>query len=189
MKMPITDNFDRGYVVEFVNSADKGKTLAMVGLTTWLLQNAGYKSEEVIGNISYFVKGYTKYDNYNLRLKILEILKTEAKHMIIMCDEMEGVFPARFYQEKEQIKQLLGLWQCTKRRVWLLYTDHEGVGVDKMGRDATNFSIEPWVDLENDVIVLDKIINAIDKVPYMYRKEIYPASSVMGLYIRQEVVR
>lgn len=171
-----------GYVVEFTNVADKGKTLAMVATIVELIGRCGYVGDDVHANMEIRIPGVHQYDNAGIRLYLREVLKMGVRHKIIVMDEIEGIFPARAFKDKLQTSDLNGLWQMTKMEHWLLFTCHKGTVIDKIIRDCTQISVEPEYDEETDILRMD-IINGVDNEEGIVR-EVFPASEVMPLYDR-----
>lgn len=178
---------DYSLVVEFVNSADTGKTASMVATMLELLR-LGYSGDEVHANLWLDIEGYHYHDNASMRKFIRELLSSGIRHKIIMVDEIDSLYPSRFFKDKLQTEEILRLNQMTKTENWFLFTRHLGSSIDKIIRDCTNISVTPRYEPRLDVIRLE-ILNAVDCAEEVGLREIYPASAVFKYYKRwKEIV-
>lgn len=151
---------DYSLVVEFVNSADKGKTVAMVA-TMFELLRLGYSGNEVHANMWVDVEGFHEYDNAGMREFLHKVLREGLRHKIIMMDEIDSIYPSRGFKDKLQTEEILRLNQMTKTENWFLFTRHLGSSIDKYIRDCTNISVEPVYNPVSDTLVLT-ILDAVD---------------------------
>jgi hypothetical protein len=155
-------------IVAFKGRQDCGKTAAMVGTTIELLHKHGYSHNDVVSNVYLKGKefsGYTLLDNKELKKYVHDMCKEGYKHHIILIDEIDSVFPHRFWQQKGQTDALLGLWQDVKLFNWVLYTAHLGLGVDKLIRECTQICVLPQFNRSTDSIELE-IIDGLDLIVY-----------------------
>lgn len=143
---------------------DKGKTALAVGLSLELCLHHGYRFDEIHANIPLDFPVEEKphlYNNAGLRRYIQMLVTTGERHKIIIVDEADRVFPARFWQKEEQTEALIGLWQDYKLFHYIIYTAHGGTGVDVVLRQVTQMELTPEYDKFNDCIPFT-IYNAVD---------------------------
>jgi hypothetical protein len=174
---------DYSVVVEFENSADKGKTAAAVATIAELVNHLGYSPDDIHSNIWLNFPGFHQYNNLGIRRFMRCLLEQDLRHKIIFIDEIDSVYPSRNFKDKMQTEEILKLNQMTKTENWFLFTRHLGTSIDKIIRDCTNISVTPVYDSLRDVITLD-IINAVDCLETITTKEIYPAHTIFPLYKR-----
>lgn len=171
--------------VGFKGRQDTGKTLTMVATLLELCRFHGYKYSEAVGNVGVNMPGFTKLNSQQLREYVKRTCSEGLKHRIILIDEIDSVFPARFWSDKEQTEALLGLWQDVKLFNWVLYTAHLGKAIDKIIRDCTQVVVIPEYVREDDTVYLE-VIDGLDLE--VFEDAIYPASDVFKFYDRWEVV-
>ena len=143
---------------------DKGKTALAVGIVLELCARHGYDYNEVVANIPLmFPVEKPPYSITNPQMKkyILDMVTKGLKHKIVLIDEADRVFPARFWQKEGQTEALIGLWQDYKLFNYVIYTAHEGTGVDVILRQVTQMELNPEYDAINDCIYFD-IYNQLD---------------------------
>jgi len=174
-------------IVFITNIQNKGKTLTLVHTLAELLMNGGYSPKEVAGNLTIRMRGYTKYKNEELRAYIEDMLKNEVRHKVVLIDEVDGVYPARFWNRGRQTEQLLGLWQDFKLFNWFIMTGHIGnAGSDLIVRAAATVYIEPTYIKGEDKIY----INGYDKRSRSpFYQTIHPASAMFPFYKRWEPIK
>jgi hypothetical protein len=172
--------------VGFKGRQDTGKTLTMVATLQELCLRHGYSPSEAVGNVGVNLDGFVKLNNDGLREYVKRTCSEGLRHKIILIDEIDSVFPARFWSDKAQTETLLGLWQDVKLFNWVLYTAHLGKAIDKIIRDCTQIVVIPEYVREDDAIYLE-IIDGLDLM--VFGDVIYPASAVFPLYDRWEVVQ
>lgn len=166
---------------------DTGKTATMLATALELTRAGGYSPAEMIGNLMVKVPGYTRLDNANLREYLKQTITKGIRHKIILIDEIDGVFPARFWQSRSQTESLLGLWQDFKLFLWIIATGHaEGAGADVLIRRAQLIEIVPNYNLAEDRIYLE--VNNRYK-GRIFRESIYPASALFPLYKRWDPIK
>ena len=175
-------------IVGFKARQGRGKTASMVATLLDLIGRWGFSASEAVGNVSVNLDGFTKLNNKLLREYVAEMCHKGFKHKIILIDEIDRVFPARFWQQKEQTETLLGLWQDEKLFNWILYTAHLGKAIDKIIRDCTQIVVIPEYSKLDDTIFLT-VINGLELT--VSSDTIYPVSSLWTpklIYDRWEVV-
>lgn len=142
---------------------DKGKTALAIGVAKELVLWHGYDTTEVICNFALNWPGVHCINNHQMRLYVKAMVSRGLKHKIIIIDEADRVFPARFWHDPEQTETLIGLWQDIKLFNWIIYTSHQGTSVDLLLRSVTQVELEPNYNPLKDTIPFI-IYNAIDGV-------------------------
>jgi hypothetical protein len=143
---------------------DKGKTALAIAIALELCLNHGYSFSEIHANLPLNFPIDDKshlYDNIGLRKYIHNMVENGERHKIVIIDEADRVFPARFWQKPEQTEALIGLWQDYKLFNYVIYTAHGGTGVDVVLRQVTQIELEPDYDPVTNSIPF-VIYNAID---------------------------
>ena len=147
----------------------------------------GYSPREVVGNLTIKMRGYTKYTKDELRQYIENMLKHEVRHKVVLIDEVDGVYPARFWNRGRQTEQLLGMWQDFKLFNWFLMTGHIGnAGSDLIVRSAASVYVEPTYIKGEDTIYLKVFNKQRNSLSY---DSIYPASAMFPYYKRWEPIK
>lgn len=143
---------------------DKGKTALAVGAIMELCARHGYAYDEIVANL------HLKFpvdnqphclNNIQMRQYVRSMVTHGLKHKIVLMDEADRLFPARFWQQREQTDALIGLWQDYKLFNYIIYTAHEGTSVDIVLRQVTQIEINPEYDIRNDCINFT-IYNQVD---------------------------
>lgn len=149
------------------NIQDTGKTAVCVGLLRYDLKFNGYVPDEAYVNYSLRIPGVHRLTNEQMVEFLKNMVKKGEKHKLIHITEIDRMFPARFWQDKEQTKALLGLWQDMKM-FWKVYWDsHIGSSVDILLRETRQLAIVPHgYNKERDEIPFT-IINGL------YRKRVH----------------
>lgn len=143
---------------------DKGKTALAVGTMLELCAHHGYAYDEIIANIPLKFPVDNKphcLNNAQMRAFIKRMVLEGIQHKIIMIDEADRVFPARFWQKPDQTEALIGLWQDYKLFNYFIWTGHAGTGVDLVLRQVTQIELEPEYNPKTDEIPFI-IYNAVD---------------------------
>jgi hypothetical protein len=144
---------------------DKGKTALAIGTAKELVLYHGYSTAEVVVNLNLRWPDCHVLTNPQMRQYITRMVTHGLKHKIIILDEVDRLFPARFWHDKEQTEALIGLWQDVKLFNWIIYTAHKGTGTDIILRECTQVELEPEYDELRDLIDFT-VYNAIDGLVY-----------------------
>jgi len=132
---------------------DCGKTLTMVACAYQLYFGLGL--EVPVGNVVLpNIKGAVALSIPALRVWMKRMIDEGLTNRIILIDEIDRVFPARFWKDREQSEALIGLWQDVKLNNHVIYTAHIGVTVDVMIRSSTRIVVLPEYDKKSDTIEL-----------------------------------
>lgn len=145
---------------------DKGKTALAVGTILELCAHYGYAYDEVVANIHLkfpVANQPHSLNNTEMRQYVNSMVSKGLKHKIVLIDEADRVFPARFWQRAEQTEALIGLWQDYKLFNYVIWTGHAGTGVDLVLRQVTQIELEPDYQPEYDCIPFI-IYNEVDGV-------------------------
>lgn len=136
---------------------DTGKTALMSyfimrDLANGLQWQNGYRPYDVYVNYDLKIDGIHQCSNRQIRQFLIKAIKENITHKILGITEADRVFPARYWQNKEQTESLLGLWQDYKC-FWKVYWDaHIGTGVDIMLRDTRIQAVIPDYVKKDDAI-------------------------------------
>ncbi len=147
-------------ICELVQLQGKGKSLGAVILMLDLVFFHGYDFSDVHSNIALKLPDVHNYNNADLREFIKKTAKEGLRHQIILIDEVDSVFPHRFFTSNEQTETLLGFWQDEKLFNWIFYTNHLTLGCDIIIRKSTQISVIPNYTIKDDLLHL-KIINSL----------------------------
>lgn len=142
-------------IVSIRQFQDKGKTALAVGTILELCARHGYDYDEVVANLH--LKFPVPEDrqphclnNIQMRQYVKAMVTQGLKHKIVLLDEADRLFPARFWQQRGQTDALIGLWQDYKLFNYVIWTAHEGTGVDIVLREVTQIELEPdYYELED----------------------------------------
>jgi hypothetical protein len=170
---------------------DKGKTALAVKVIKTLLEIGshypdGFRDSDIVANILLpNWPGAHCINNNNMRQYINQMVVKGLEHKIIFVDEADRVFPARFWQKPEQTEALIGLWQDYKLFNVVLWTAHEGTGVDIILRDVTQIEITPEYQERMDRLIC-QVYNAIEG--RVFKDSVENISSVFPDYNRWDRV-
>ena len=148
-------------IVGFKGWQDKGKTALALLAAKELILYHGYSPDEFVANISVNWPGSHCLTSQQMRQYIRAMVSKGLKHKVILLDEVDRLFPARFWQDAAQTEALIGLWQDEKLFNYILYTAHRGTSLDIIMRLCTQIEIEPDYDEKNDCIDFT-VYNAVD---------------------------
>lgn len=139
-------------IVGIRNWQDTGKSALAVATAKELVLRHGYDLTEVVANLHLNWPGAHSVNNQEMRLYIRKMVTNGLRHKIIILDEADRLFPARFWHDPEQTEALIGLWQDVKLFNWIIYTAHLGTSVDVVLRQTTQIELVPEYDEKNDCI-------------------------------------
>lgn len=186
--------------IAFKAAQGKGKTATVCASAVELCNWFGYDAKDIVANFHINLPGVTVLNNDDMRAWFKTVINKGIKHKIICIDEIDRVFPARLWADKEQTLGLLGMWQDEKLFNYMLYTCHLGTSIDKIIRESTQISVMPMYDKEEDRIDLDiadglDLINLGDNICpaadlWMPGRIVYKGQLIeKRLYDRWEIVR
>jgi len=140
---------------------DQGKTLCAVAQAIQLVLKGSYHPDEVYGNVKLTMPGSHFLNSDDMRQLMGDIVKQGRRHLIIIIDEVNRVYPARFWSDKDRTLELLTIWQDVKSFQQIIYTTHVGNSVDLLVREATQFVNVPRYFPAQDLVRVYSI-NGLD---------------------------
>jgi len=172
---------------------DKGKTALQVAFILRLLINGqnwsdGYRPDDVVVNYGLKIPGCHCLNNDQMRAYIKKTVKQGIRHKIIGITEADRVFPARFWQDKEQSETLLGFWQDVKLFNQVFWDSHIGTSVDVLLRDTRQRAYIPDYDKFHDLIKYTMIDGYSMKI-YKGLQVLHVSKTVFPYYDRWEVIK
>ncbi len=179
-------------ILGYKGGAGVGKTAAMVGKCIELTTGASgfnYEPSEVVANFKLTnMPGYICLNNQGIRNYLKAMIQQGLRHKIIMLDEIDRVYVARFFGDRKQTEELVGLWQDEKLFNHILYTEHMGDCTDKIIRDSTKCWVYPEIDKENDLIIANAFYE--DGIPDNFEHcWTYKFSHVITQYDRWQIIK
>lgn len=138
-------------IVGIMQGQRKGKGITGVGIILWLMAWGGYAPEDVCGNQTIKIDGYTKFDNEEILELLFVMVEKHVRGKVIYIAEADRALPPRLWYQKKQTHAVIGLQQDEKMGNWVVYDSHLR-GVDVMLEAATQ------------VLVLPKYIPSMDMV-------------------------
>lgn len=146
----------------------------------------GFRYSDIVANVHLpnWV-GSHSINNNQMRAYVKSMVTKGLKHKIVFMDEADRLFPARFWQHAEQTEALIGLWQDYKLFNIIIYTAHEGTGIDVILRSVTQIEVTPAYDAFNNcthVIIYNAIIGKV------FKSKAENISDVFDDYDRWEVI-
>lgn len=149
----------------------KGKTTVAIGIALWYHLNANYPTSDIVSNVTLYkpngeeLREYKRVDIAGMRLFVREMVTKQHRHKILIIDEIDRVFPHRFWNMFQQTETLLGLWQDEKLFNVIIGTAHIGRSVDLLIRES--MQIEVFADLDKFTNTVNLVvINALDQEIY-----------------------
>lgn len=176
---------DEGWVVSIKESANKGKTAVAAALAFDLVNFHGYRPDEVYCNFILDMPGFNYCTPEGMRKLLRAMARIPLAHKVAVIDEINSIFPSRFFKDPKQTEDLLGLWQATKLGNWVIFTGHLGTAMDKIIRDSRQIQLMPDYDQKTDTIHVYEI-NGIDVCNELWVVE--NASELFKLYWRWEPI-
>lgn len=126
-----------------------------------LIAHHGYEGSECFGNVAVSLDGYQALSSMGIRSVMRALVTKKLRHKVVLIDEINRVYPARFWSDKDRTMELLSVWQDEKCFHWIIYTTHVGTSVDVLIREATQIILVPKFDREADEVRLS-VINSLD---------------------------
>ena len=124
----------------------KGKTLWLVHLYRYLIDSGMFTPYNATGNIILKGKygiGYTVRKGEELRQYLWDMTHQPYTHKIVIIDEIDSEFPARFFASKEQTEIALRMWHVQKLGNFVLMSSHMGNSTDLIFHLASHYLIYP----------------------------------------------
>jgi len=123
-----------------------GKTLWIAHRYRWLIDKGFFTPDEAVGNMTFkgkYAYGYTCLKGDDLREYLWDLTHKPYKHKIVIIDEADTEFPARFFSDTEQTEIGLRLWHTAKLHNHIFLSSHKGNSVDIIMHLATHYYIFP----------------------------------------------
>lgn len=124
----------------------QGKTLWVVHYCRYLFDICGFSPYNTVGNITLKGKysiGYTVLKGDNLKQFLWDLTHKPYSDKIVIIDEIDSEFPARFFADKEQTEIALRLWHTNKLHNYVFMTSHLGNSTDLIIHLASHYIIIP----------------------------------------------
>lgn len=173
-------------IYDFRGWQDKGKTALGLLAAKELILWHGYDPGEFVANIHVNWPGSHCLTNLQMVQFVKGMVKRGMSHKIIFLDEADRLFPARFWQGKEQTEALIGLWQDEKLFNQIILTSHKGTSTDIILRSCTQIEIEPEYSAARDSISFT-VYNVVDGRVYEDVAE-NVSVTILNDYDRWEVI-
>jgi hypothetical protein len=170
----------------------RGKTTSAIAIALWYVMNGGYAVNEIYSNCRLYnsageeLKTYHYLTNAQMRLFVRIMVEKAITHVIIIIDEIDRVFPHRFWNKFEQTESLIGLWQDEKLFNIIIGTAHAGKAVDALIRESLHFEVIANIDKRRKVIDLD-VIDTGELETYVY--ELNHIELVQKLFDTRQPIR
>lgn len=135
------------------------KTTTAVAIALWYHLH-GYALSEIYSTARLYHENGEELKDYHfltiaeMRLFVRGMVEKHLQHLIVIIDEIDRVFPHRFWNRFEQTESLLGLWQDEKLFHILIGTMHVGKGMDLLLRESMQVEIFTKYDKVNHVVNL-----------------------------------
>lgn len=127
-------------------SEGAGKTLWIMHLYRYLIDKCGYSPSEAVGNLTVkgkYGQGFQTLKGEDLHEYLWKLTHEPYTHKIVIIDEIDSEFPARFFASKEQTEIALRMWHVQKLHNYVLMTSHLGKGSDLIFYLSTQFLVIP----------------------------------------------
>jgi len=155
-----------GGVYHCRGTEDAGKTLWIARRYKWLIDNKIYTPDEAVGNITFKGKygwGYQTLKGNDLHQYLWDMTHKPYQHKIVIIDEIDSEFPARFFPGREQTEIAIRMWHIRKLHNVVMMSSHLGSSTDLIFNLATHFKIIPYQpNWETDSMDFT-VINRLDK--------------------------
>lgn len=135
------------------------KTTTAVAIALWY-HLRGYALSEIYSTARLYHENGEELKDYHfltinqMRQFVRDMVEKHYQHMIVIIDEIDRVFPHRFWNKSGQTEALLGLWQDEKLFHVIIGTMHVGKGIDLLLREAMQVEIFTKYDKVNHVVKL-----------------------------------
>lgn len=176
-----------GANIHFKGTQDKGKTMLMIMFYRYLIKQCGYSPKDGVGNLSLskYGDGFQTLKGDDLHQYLWDLTHKPYRDKIVMIDEIDSEFPARFHQDRDQTEIALRMWHNRKLRNYIMFTSHLGRGADLIFDLATNFVIFPsfpkWDEDKIDFTVFNKLDLIVSEF------EAFGIYDIVGTYDRWEM--
>src|SRR4030042_1753352 len=135
-----------GGVYHARGAESKGKTLLIAHLYRELIDKGLFTPADAVGNLAFKGKYGIEYQivkGEDLRQYLWDLTHKPYRHKIVVIDEADSEFPARFFTDKEQTEISLRLWHTAKLGNYIYLSSHLGNSVDVIMSLATHYYLYP----------------------------------------------
>jgi len=165
----------------------EGKTLMIAHKVRELIDKKVYAPEDITANITFKGKygyGARVLKGEDLKQYLWDAVHKEYKHKIIIIDEADTEFPARFFSTHEQTEIALGLWHTQKLGNSVFMSSHLGNGADLILYLASHYLILPKAPNWSNQSLVYAMIDCLRlRTTYWIARDIV---KTMLIYNRQE---
>lgn len=168
-----------------------GKSTVGVGLVLHCHLFLGYELVDINANTHLYrpdgsdLPDYTYLTNVEMRNKVGEMVKNGMRRKIFYIDEIDRVFPHRFWNRFGQSEALLGLWQDEKLENIIIGTTHKGKGIDLMIRESMHYEI--FVELDKSTGIADLDIISVNDMELLYF-QMFNVPLIQALFKTREAI-
>lgn len=148
-------------IFDICNTQDKGKSLLGVVDLSRCIAGSYYHPDEVYSNMVISLPGSHIGTSEEIGECMVDMIKKKWLHKFFFVDEIDRLFPARWWNDKEQAHKLMGLLQDIKSFHRFVATRHPARSVDKIFRDAAQFVLVPNYRKESNCLDF-AVINSLD---------------------------
>lgn len=124
----------------------KGKTLWLAHLYKTLIDSGEFTPYDATGNMTFkgkYAKGYTVRKGEALRQYLWDMTHKPFTHKIVIIDEIDSEFPARFHASYEQTELANRMWHVQKLGNFVLESSHIGTSTDLIFMLSSHYLIYP----------------------------------------------
>lgn len=149
----------KGGVYHARGAESRGKTLLIAHYCKMLFDSGRFKPSDAVGNLTFKGKygdGYTTLKGWKLRQYLWDLTHVPYRNKIVIIDEIDSEFPARFFTDKEQTEIALRMWHTAKLGNYIFMTSHLGNSTDLIFHLASHYFLLPQSETE-DIFSTDSI--------------------------------
>ena len=174
-----------------------GKNLTLTGMAAYYCEYFPdiYTYDRVYANYHLIFPGSNYLTNKEMKAFLRKVFAkpedggemdtNKWDNIIILVDEIDGLYPQWTHGEKEARRDLSGVYQDEKMHVQLFCTTHKPDNFNKILRDACEVITIPYYDESSDTLYIEHLD---DRFRGDGEMEIHPASVLFDCYDRAERV-
>lgn len=136
----------KGGVYHARGAEGTGKSLWLAHLYRLLIDSGEFTPADATGNMTFkgkYGKGYTVRKGESLHQYLWDLTHKPYTHKIVVIDEIDSEFPARFFTSKEQTEIALRMWHVHKLDNFILMSSHIGNSTDLIFHLSSHYLILP----------------------------------------------
>jgi hypothetical protein len=182
-------------IYRLVATQGQGKNLAMVGMTAYFVTNFPdiYSYDRVYANFHTLFPGAHYLTNKEMKVFIRKVFASvenggemssgEYDNIIILVDEIDGLYPQWGHGDKECQRDLSGVYQDEKMHIQMFCSTHREENYNKIIRDASLIYTKVKLNKATDTLT----VHFIDE-RFRGKSDINfcPASALYPIYEREE---